>query len=88
MSEWISVCDRLPKPSKDDDGYSITVLITDGRDISVGYHEYEYHAKDAKEELQYSSEVWHDEAHRLTSEFGGWPNVTYWKALPELPKET
>lgn len=81
---WIDAKKRLPEEL--DAGYSINVLITDGENISIGYHEYEYFAEDPNELTQYSSPVWHDDANLLTSSSGGWGEVTHWKPLPKLSK--
>ena len=85
--EWISVKDRLPKPQRGNRSYSETVMISDGKNISIGYHKYEYIAEDSEDPLQYSSDVWEDDANLLTTDYLGWPEVTHWAMMPETPKE-
>mgnify|MGYP003514816720 FL=1 len=85
MMKWISVNDL--KPLYKDAGYSETVLISDGKSVSIGYYEFEYFAEDPNETLQYSSDVWHDDANLLNADHDGWPEVTHWALLPHPPEE-
>ncbi len=79
---WISVQDKLP-PS----GIEHSFLITDGKEIGIGYYEEEYFAEDPSEDLQYSSAVWHDDGSALWTNLGGWVEPSHWAPLPDLPKE-
>lgn len=83
--KWISV--NIAKPPLEDAGYSQTVLISDGKQVSIGYYEFEYFAEDPNESLQYSSDVWHDDANLLSADHSGWADVTHWAFLPSLPEE-
>lgn len=83
--EWISVEQELPPKSEEDEDFSITVLITDGKLIGMGYHKYEFIADDPSEDLQYSSDVWFDQSSNLNTDVDGWPKVTQWMKLPNLP---
>lgn len=85
--KWINVEEMKPPASLGIPDYSIEVLISDGKSISVGYFEFEYNATDPNESLQFSDEVWHDDASILAADHCGWPNVTHWAILPELPGE-
>ncbi len=83
--EWIKVEDRLPI-NKDSNGkYSEDVLITDGKNICVGYYESEYFidldpdAYEGQREIYSSADWWSD---RYYIE-----NVTHWMPLPPAPKE-
>ena len=80
--KWIDVEKQLP-PS----GIEYSFLITDGKEIGIGYYEEEYFAEDPKEALQYSSPVWHDDGSALLTNISGWVEPTHWMELPSLPKE-
>ncbi len=80
--KWIKIEDQKPRA-----GDEHLYLITDGKEISVGWHEDEYFAEDPKAALQYSSACWHDDAHLLVTGLNGWPNVTHWMPLPEPPSD-
>ena len=85
MTEWISVNDRLPPGGTIED--SPSVLITDGEFIGIGWYEAEYFADDLSDPLQYSSAVWNtDNSIMQHKGIDGWPQVTHWMNLPELPK--
>lgn len=83
MIKWIKVDEILPE--HDDDGESDDYLITDGENISIGWHEAEYNPDYPLGDLQYSSPVWHDHCNLLNCDCCGWPKVTHWAAMPELP---
>lgn len=87
MIKWINADIEPIFDSSDDHYASPTFLITDGKSISVGWYEPEYIAESPNDPTQYSSAVWHDDAHLLTTDYGGWPMVTHYAELPELPKE-
>lgn len=80
---WISVFEKLPP--EDCDYKSKNVLITDGEYIGFGYYEYPYYAEDPEEEIQISSDKWHDIGDNLPSNYLGNSKVTHWMKLPELP---
>lgn len=84
---WISVKNDVPPAHEGDPGYSITVLITDGKNIATGYYEYEYIADDPDDPHQYSSDVWHDDSNLLKTNCCGWAEVTHWAPLPEPPTD-
>ena len=74
---WISVEDALP--SIEDGGpYSRSVMITDGKEISIGYYQREEYAEEGH---SYSSDVWWDEADRLSTNCCGWAEPTHWREL-------
>lgn len=88
--EWISVEDlkKLPKSIDPESEWgSRSVLITDGENVSVGYFEPEYFAPDDENPIQYSSEVWNDDANYLKTNISGFAEVTHWMELPLPPKE-
>lgn len=85
MSEWISVKDRLPIDPDLNGKESEDVLVTNGKDICVGYYETEYHIDndpDAYEEQEetYSSEMWHADRDYIAE------NITHWMTLPKPPE--
>jgi len=84
-NKWISVKDKLPE--EDEEGYSVTVLISDGKNISIGYYEFEYFAKDDEDPCLYSSDCWHDDGIAITKCNGGYGEVTHWMPLPLLPNK-
>ncbi len=92
MVDWIKCDDRLPEKSEDDPWMSITVLITDGKYIGIGYYEFEYHIEDdpnATEEqtLTFSDAVWHSDVDYLDRDYCGWPEITHWAEMPKLPSD-
>ena len=82
---WISVKDKLPVYPVEDDCTMHSYLITDGKEISIGYHECEYKATDPNEPCQYCEARWHDDAGFIMTDYAGYPNVTHWMPLPEIP---
>ncbi len=80
VDDWISVKDQLPPKDMDQEtDWSITVLITDGKNIGIGYYEFEYFADDPTAELQYESDSWNDDTHIID-------DVTHWMPLPKPPE--
>ncbi len=87
MHKWVDVKDRLPPRDDQDEGYSIFVLVSDGKNIGLGYHSYEYFSDDPHEEIQYSSDYWVDLASHLNTCISGFAEVTHWMELPEPPED-
>ena len=96
MTEWIPYNEKNKpqrKEEEDDGVYSKDYLITDGENIGIGYFEFEYFSEDHPEDdpeitgITYSSECWHDWTSLLNSGIDGWPMVTHWAKLPELPTQ-
>jgi len=90
---WISVKDKLPIDPNSNGEQSDDVLITNGESISVGYYESEYHIDRDPEAYEgqkmiFSSETWHAHGHYLNTCISGFPEVTHWMPLPDLPKKT
>lgn len=79
--DWISVKDCLPEKNGDEYSY----LISDGRQIAIGWYEPEYFAEDPNEPIQYSSATWHEDSSWLFKDVSGFPEVKYWAELPALP---
>ena len=72
---------NTPPPMPENEGYSITVLVTDGKYVATGYYEFEYWPEEADEDgLSYSSPSWYIDGDLFS-------NVTHWMFLPEVPKE-
>lgn len=79
-NKWTSVKDKLPPRLKDDDSYSIYVLLTDGTSISTGYLEFEEDDEDGN--------CWVADAIDLINPCcAGWAQPTHWMPLPGLPNE-
>lgn len=81
--------EQVPHPDTGemmDPPYSISVLLTNGKEISTGYLAYE---QDEEEYFDYEEEEWVECGNLLsyTSEYGS-PLVTHWAFLPQLPKVT
>ncbi len=85
QNAWISVKDHLPSGQTLDD--SPSVLITDGDYIGIGWYEAEYFSDNPKDDLKNSSAVWHSDNSILEGKsVSGWPVITHWMPLPELPE--
>jgi len=84
--KWNNYPEHKPTVPKDEE-FSQDYLITDGKHITIGYFEPEYWAENPEEPLQFSDEVWHQEGSILKTDCCGWPKVTHWAELPELPKD-
>lgn len=82
---WISVKERLPK--KTTLGDSQDVLITDGKNISIGW--FEHTLQETLEVVRFfpGKRLWCCDACYLESYILGWSNVTHWMTLP-LPPQT
>lgn len=79
---WISVKDRLPSGTLE---RAQSVLITDGKNISIGWHEYNPEEINEKGRFFPEEYLWHDDANNLPADTWGWPEVTHWMPLPEVP---
>ncbi|MDC7243679.1 MAG: hypothetical protein PQJ44_07060 [Sphaerochaetaceae bacterium] len=88
--KWIDNSKEKPKPDFHNPEYSVTVLISDGERISIGYYEYEfsrddglYNPKTEKDPtLSYSSGVWKDEiSGGIQETISGWADVKFWAYL-------
>lgn len=66
-------------------GIKHTFLISDGKEIGIGWYEAEYFGEEGDIHM-YSSDVWHQDGECLPPDCCGWPDVTHWMELPELPK--
>ncbi len=78
---WIDSEKFPPKKNGMDHSY----LISDGKNISIGYYEPEFFQKDDPEwskisGITYSSSVWYDDSDLIQ-------NVKFYKKLPKLPKK-
>lgn len=84
--QWFDVNEKLPEKNEIHDyfDFSIDVIISDGKNIGMGYCEYVI--DDSKEELKYSTEVWRDFSNNLITCISGGPEVKFWGYLPDLPK--
>lgn len=71
--KWIDASKKKPPRDHGNRDLSVSVLISDGKNIGIGYFEFE---------TEDSSEVWWDESHRLRELVGGWADVKYWAILP------
>jgi hypothetical protein len=82
MVNWISVNDQLP-PLDDCGMFSETVLLSDGKNIGIGYYEPVYLSDN---DDTFDDIDWIDPVGDLTTCCAGWPKVTHWAHLPEIPK--
>jgi Protein of unknown function (DUF551) len=83
--EWISVKEKVPSGFLDEDP---EVLITDGENVSIGWHEHNFEEINFENGLYFPEEIlWHDSAHALTTDCNGWPEVTHWAPLPLTPSK-
>lgn len=82
---WIDAKKQLPPKCIDNSDESIEVLISDGENIGMGYHEYEYFGDDPDDPISYSSAVWHDDTSNLNTCVSGFAEVTHWMPLPPSP---
>ena len=81
--EWISVKDRLPSGNIET---AEDVLITDGENISIGWHQHDFEEIDPVTGNYFPEEIlWH-QLGGLKTDHCGWPEVTHWMPLPEPPK--
>ena len=87
-NKWISVKELDKLLTNKDPNFewaSETVLITDEENVSVGFFEPEYFAKNDEDPLTYSSSVWHDYGDYLRKNISGYAEVTHWMPLPKPP---
>jgi hypothetical protein len=66
-------------------GMEYSYLITDGKEISIGWYEEEYFSDNPEEESWFRSATWHDDKTFLRIDISGFPEVTHWRYLPSLP---
>ena len=71
--EWVSVDERQPPVLGDWPEHSVTVLITDGREIWTGYR------------VTWEDNEFPPQWHLAGRDAYGFDGVTHWMPLPELP---
>lgn len=88
--EWIKCSDRLPNAPRENDLQSVSVLISDGEKVGIGWYEAEYNIKDDPNAFEgqteiFSSATWHLDGGCLVCDHCGFPEVTHWMPLPGAP---
>jgi len=80
---WISVKDKMPEELTD-------VLLSDSENIGFGYWEYDSGmcTGDPCCPKGFDDDfivLWHDEVNIIKTQIDGFPRVTHWMKLPDLP---
>lgn len=84
--KWISVTHSLPIIRNLDDAPN--VIITDGKEISLGWYEHNLEETDEKGVYFPEEQLWHDNSNILNTDYAGWPKVTHWMPLPKTPEQS
>jgi hypothetical protein len=79
MTEWFSI-ENPPEKN----GMDYTYLLSDGKQIGIGWYEPEFFEEDdpewaEKSGISYSSDMWHEDSSMIGE-------VKFWAHLPNLPE--